>query len=99
MSEHIVSPKIYIVVFVVLLVLTVATTLIGFVDLGPFNIIMALVIAVVKAVLVVLFFMHVLYSPKLTKIVVAGGLLWLGILLVLSMQDFITRGWLPVPGK
>jgi caa(3)-type oxidase subunit IV len=68
-------------------------------DLGPFNVITALVIAVVKMLLVALFFMHMRYSTRLMRIVVAGGLLWLGILFLLTMADYVTRGWLGVPGK
>ena len=69
------------------------------VDLGPFSIVVALGIACVKMVLVALFFMHIRHSNKLTKLVVVGGLLWLGILLLLTMTDFATRGILGVPGK
>jgi cytochrome c oxidase subunit 4 len=49
--------------------------------------------------LVALFFMHIRHSTKTTRIVVVGGLLWLGILLLLSMADFTTRGWIPFPGR
>ena len=73
--------------------------MVAFVDLGAFNVVVALFIAVVKMMLVALFFMHLRHSTVLTKVVVGGGLLWLGILLFLSLSDFVTRGWLPVPGK
>jgi cytochrome c oxidase subunit 4 len=99
MHEHIDSIKTYTLIFLALLALTLITTLVATVDLGPFNIVAALVIAVVKMLLVALFFMHLRHSVLLTKVVVGGALLWLGILLVLSMADFFTRGWLPVPGK
>ena len=99
MQEHIASVKTYAIVFVLLLVLTAATTLVATIDLGAFNVVMALLIAVVKMMLVALFFMHLRQSTILTKVVVGGGMLWLGILLVLSFSDFATRGWLPVPGK
>jgi cytochrome c oxidase subunit 4 len=99
MHEHIESIKNYALVFVSLLILTLATTLVATIDLGPFNVVMALFIAVVKMVLVALFFMHLRHSTILTKVVVGGGMLWLAILLVLSLADFSTRGWLPVPGK
>jgi cytochrome c oxidase subunit 4 len=62
-------------------------------------VVVALVIAVCKMLLVALFFMHIRHSTKLTRLVVLGGLLWLAILLVLSMSDFVTRGALGVPGR
>ena len=99
MQEHGGSIKTYALVFLSLLILTAATTLVATIDLGPFNVVMALFIAVVKMLLVALFFMHLRYSTVLTKVVVGGGMLWLGILLVFSLADFVTRGWLPVPGK
>jgi cytochrome c oxidase subunit IV len=92
MSEHIVSSKVYYAIWIVLLVLTGLTAWVATVDLGRFNTIVALVIASGKAVLVVLFFMHVKYtSEKLTKIVVISALFWLLILLALSMADYATR--------
>ena len=86
MQEHIASVKTYAIVFVSLLVLTAATTLVATIDLGAFNVVMALLIAVVKMMLVALFFMHLRQSTILTKVVVGGGMLWLGILLVLSFS-------------
>jgi len=99
MHEHVDSVKTYTIVFVALLILTLLTTVVATVDLGQFNIVAALVIAVVKMLLVALFFMHLRHSTILTKVVVGGGLLWLGILLLLGLSDFVSRGWLPVPGK
>src|SRR5579872_4640360 len=99
MSEHVDSIKTYAVVWIVLLFLTGATTAVAFVDLGPFSVVVALVIAVCKMLLVALFFMHIRHSTKLTRLVVLGGLLWLGILLALTMSDFATRGALGVPGR
>jgi cytochrome c oxidase subunit 4 len=99
MQEHVASIKSYTLVFLSLLALTLATTVVATIDLGAFNVVMALFIAVVKMMLVALFFMHLRHSTILTKVVVGGGMLWLGILLVLSLSDFVTRGWLPVPGK
>lgn len=96
MSEHVVPRKVYFAVFAALLVLTAVTTAVAFVDLGPWNTVVALGIAFLKATLVALFFMHVKYSPRLTQIVVAGGIFWLAILIVLTLSDFMTRGWLPV---
>jgi cytochrome c oxidase subunit IV len=99
MQEHVDSIKTYTLVFLSLLLLTGATTVVATIDLGAFNVVMALFIAVVKMMLVALFFMHLRHSTILTKVVVGGGMLWLGILLVMSFSDFATRGWLPVPGK
>ena len=96
MSEHVVPRSVYFLVFGALMVLTATTTAVSFVDLGPWNTVVALGIAFLKATLVVLFFMHVKYSPRLTQITVAGGLLWLAILILITLSDFMTRGWLPV---
>ena len=96
MSEHIVSPRIYVAVFAILLLMTGTTTAVSFVDLGPWSTVVALAIAAFKATLVVLFFMHIKYSRPLMRIVIAGGLFWLAIMLLLTLSDFMTRGWLPV---
>ena len=92
-EEHIVSPKLYIAIGLILLVLTASTCGISYVDLGVFNAVVALAIAVFKASLVVLFFMHVKYSPKLTKLTVISGLfVFLG-LLTMTLADYISRAW------
>jgi len=94
MSEHILPSKLYFIIWITLLCLTVITAAVSFVDLGPLNTIVALVIATFKAVLVVLFFMHVKYtSEKLTKMVVMAAVFWLLLLLGLSMADYATRLW------
>ena len=97
--EHIDSVKTYALVFGALIVLTVGTTAVAFVDLGPFSVVAALAIAVSKMLLVALFFMHVRHSTRLTKLVVLGGLVWLFILIVLTLSDVVTRGWVGVPGR
>src|SRR6266508_2652431 len=99
MAQHVVPPKVYFAVFTALIVLTATTTAVSFLDLGPWNTVVALGIAFLKATLVALFFMHVKYSPRLTQIVVAGGLFWLAILIALTLSDFLTRGWLPTLQK
>ena len=91
MSEHIVSKTIYFIIFAALMVLTVVTYMVALVDLGALNVIVALAVAVTKAVLVVLFFMHVRYSTRLTKIVVIAGFFWLALLVVLTLSDYFTR--------
>ena len=97
MSEHIVQPRTYIIIFVALMVFTAITVAVAFVDLGPLNPVVALVIATFKALLVILWFMHVRYSTRLTWIVVISGFFWLGILLALTMSDYISRPWLGTP--
>ena len=99
MSAHVDSVKTYVLVFLGLIFLTVATTAVAFVDLGPFSVVAALGIATCKMLLVALFFMHVRHSTKLTRLVVLGGLLWLAILLMLTLGDIMTRGWVGVPGR
>ena len=94
MSEHVVPVRVYVAVFVTLLVMTAATTAISGIDLGPWNTVVALAIAVFKASLVVLFFMHAKYSPKLTRVVIFGGIFWLAILLLITFSDFASRGWI-----
>jgi cytochrome c oxidase subunit 4 len=84
--------RVYYAVFASLMVMTAITVGVAFLDLGAFNAVVALTIAVIKAVLVVLFFMHVRYSTKLTWLVVAAGVFWLGILLALTLSDYLTRG-------
>jgi cytochrome c oxidase subunit 4 len=93
MAEHIVPTRVYYGIFAALMVCTGLTIWIAFFDLGPLNVVAALVIAVFKAVLVVLFFMHVRYSTRLTWAVVAGSVFWLGILLTLTLSDYLTRSW------
>jgi cytochrome c oxidase subunit 4 len=94
MSEHADTVKTYSLIFIALLVLTGVTTAVAYVDLGPFSVVVALVIAVIKMLLVALFFMHLRHSTMLTRIVVLGGLLWLAIMIGLTMSDFVSRGWL-----
>ena len=92
-TDHIVPTRVYYLIFTALMVGTAITVGVAFVDLGPFNAIVALTIAVLKATLVVLFFMHVRYSTKLTWAVVLGSVFWLGILLALTFSDYLTRAW------
>ena len=93
MSTHIVPPRIYYTVFAILMLGTALTVAVSFVDLGAFNAVAALAIAVFKATLVVLFFMHVKYSTRLTWVVVTGSVFWLAILLSLTFSDYLTRSW------
>ena len=99
MAEHIVTKKQYAYVFGILMVLTLATTAIGMIDLGPLNVVVALVIATVKAMLVVLFFMHIYWSNRLNKLAIVSGVAWFVLLLWLTLADFATRDWLRFAGK
>lgn len=97
MSEHIVPVKIYFAIFLALLVGTALTVLAAFVDFPwRFNTIVALTIASVKATLVVLYFMHVRYSPRLVWVIVASALFWVGILFAFTFSDYLTRSWLSI---
>jgi len=85
------SPKLYRKTFVALAVLLAITWSVGYVDLGPFNLIFALGIAIAKAILIMLFFMHIRGSSRLLHFVAAAGVLWLLILLALVLGDYTTR--------
>ena len=100
MSEHIVSRTVYFAIFGALMVLTAVTVVAAQFDFGneAVNTAIALAIAVTKAVLVILYFMHVRYSPRLTWVVIASGFLWLFIMIALTMSDYLTRGWSTLPG-
>lgn len=93
-SEHIVSPMAYVVVFITLLCLTLVTYEVALINLGPWNVVVALTIAFIKSTLVALIFMHVYQSSRRTKLVVVAGLLWLFFLIFLTMSDYLTRHWL-----
>jgi cytochrome c oxidase subunit 4 len=90
---HVVSRRTYFAIFAILLVCTYLTWQVAYFDLGPLNTVVALGIAVFKAVLVVLFFMHVRQGTRLTWVVVLSGVFWLAILLFVTMSDYLTRGW------
>jgi cytochrome c oxidase subunit IV len=86
--DHIVPVSTYITVFLILMVMTFATVWAAGQDFGAFNTVVAMAIAIFKATLVILFFMHVKYSPRLTQLVVAGAFLWLGIMLAITLNDY-----------
>ena len=93
MSGHVAPKSMYYAVFAALMVGTVLTVAVAFVDLGVFNNILMLGIAMTKAMLVILFFMHVRWSTRLTWLVVASGFFWLLIMFGITMSDYLTRGW------
>lgn len=96
--QHIASPKLYVAIFATLMVCTFLTVAAAKVDLNQYfsglNIIVALTIAVFKASLVVLFFMHAKYSPKRTQLVIIASIFWLAVMLFMTMSDYISRTWL-----
>ena len=93
MSGHVVSWKVYLAVFAALAALTGVTVLVTGYDFGPLNLIVALGVAVTKASLVVLYFMHARYSPRLTGVVIASGLAFFVILVFLILTDYLSRPW------
>ncbi len=97
MSHNVVPVKTFAIVFGALIALTATTVGVSRIELGEFNFIVAMTIAVMKASLVVWFFMDVRRSSSLTKLFVGAGLFWLMILLVFVSSDYLSRGWLPLP--
>jgi cytochrome c oxidase subunit 4 len=97
MAGHISPRGTYITIFATLMVMTAVTVGVAFVDLGVLNFPLALTIAVFKATLVVLFFMHVKYSSQLTKLIVASAFFFLLVLFGLTLTDYLSRGWHPFP--
>jgi len=93
MSAHTVPRRLYFAVFGALMVLTAVTVAVAFVDLGFLNIVVAMSIAVIKALLVVLYFMHLRYGRRLTWVFAGAGFFWLAILLSLTVSDYFSRGW------
>ena len=96
-APHVVPISTYVLVFLALMVGTALTTWVAYIDLGRWNTVVALTIAVIKMSLVVLFFMHVKYATGLTRIVILAGFFWLGIMITLSCSDELTRTWEIVP--
>lgn len=95
--DHVVPVSLYFRIFGALMVLTALTVGIAMFDLGALNTPVALLIAVSKATLVLLFFMHLKYSPRLLTIVACAGFVWLAVMLILTMSDISTRDWIPAP--
>jgi cytochrome c oxidase subunit IV len=94
MSDHVAPKSLYYMIFLALMVGTIITVAVAFIDLGFFNNVVMLTIACAKALLVILFFMHVRWSTRLTWVVVGSGFFWLLILFVLTMSDYMSRGWM-----
>jgi cytochrome c oxidase subunit IV len=97
MSEHIVPVRVYITIFLVLLVGTALTVAAAFVDFPwRLNTIVALTIATIKATFVVLYFMHVRYSSRLIWVILASALFWMAILFAFTFSDYLTRDWISI---
>jgi len=97
MKHHIVPVRIYLTIILTLMVLTAITVGVAFVDLGFLNTVVAISIAVVKALLVVMFFMHLKYSARVLWLVAGAGLAWFVLMVALTLSDFRTRDWLGRP--
>lgn len=97
MTHHVTPVRNYVLVFLALITLTVTTVLVSKIELGEYNFVVAMTIAVIKASLVVWFFMHVNRSSSLTRLFVFAGLFWMAILLVFVLSDYLSRGLLPGP--
>ena len=90
---HIAPASMYVLIWALLMALTITTVFAATIELGVFNIVVALVIATIKGTLVVLFFMHLRYSTKLTMVTVVASIFWLLILFSLTMTDYLSRSW------
>ena len=99
MSSTVVSARRYLQTYVALLILTAGTTFAAYLDKGWSAALVAILFALAKAVLIASVFMHVLYEGKLVKLVIAGAVVWFVILISLTLNDYITRGWLGFEGK
>jgi cytochrome c oxidase subunit IV len=99
MKQHVASIQTNVIVFVALLALLFATVAAAYLPMGNLHFPVAMTISAAKAVLIVLFFMHVLYSHRLTMVVCVASLLWLGIMLALTLSDYLSRYWVNILGK
>lgn len=98
MAGHISPKKVYYTIFGSLMVLTAITVTVAFINLGTLNFPIALGIAITKATLVILFFMHVKYSSRLTKLICGTAFFFLLVLFGLTLSDYLSRGWFAAPG-
>jgi cytochrome c oxidase subunit 4 len=92
-EHHVVGPKTYLLILGALMVLTATTTGAAYLDMGVFNPIVALAIACLKAVLVILFFMHIRYSSKVMMLTVGAGFFTFLVLITMTLSDYISRNW------
>ncbi len=96
-NHHIMPLKIYLGVFLALMVLTILTVWVAFYDLGFLNVFVAVTIACVKAYIVLLYFMHLRYNARILWLTAAAGFIWFVLLTAFTVSDVLTRGWLPPP--
>lgn len=96
-KHPVISQKTYLLVFLSLIGLTALTTGVAYIDLGPFNTVVALAIAFSKMMLVIMFFMHVRHSGGLVRITIVAAFFWFALLVGFTMSDYHTRTWTPVP--
>ncbi|HLJ50717.1 MAG TPA: cytochrome C oxidase subunit IV family protein [Bryobacteraceae bacterium] len=94
-QDRSISVTTYVIIWATLIAMTFLTWSVSYIDMGPFNILVALVIATFKMSLVIYFFMHVKFDDKLTRLFVVAGFVWLMILIVLTLSDYFTRDWKP----
>ncbi len=99
MSQHVISVRTNLIIFLALMVLLVLTIAIAFLDLGSLGLAIAMLIATIKALLIILYFMHVRFSSPLTWIFSSAAFFWLAIMFTLTLNDYLTRGWLELAGK
>lgn len=99
MSQHVFSVRTNINVFIALMLLLVVTIAVAYLDLGNVGLLVAMFIATIKAALILLYFMHLRFSPPLTWVFSLAALFWLLILFFLTLNDYITRGWLVLADK
>ncbi|HOJ74331.1 MAG TPA: cytochrome C oxidase subunit IV family protein [Phycisphaerae bacterium] len=97
MNHAAIQPRTYLVVYIVLLVLLVFTIAGAYIPIHVLATVVAFVIATIKAILIVLYFMHVKESSTLVRVFGGAGLLWLGILIAGTLHDYLARGWPPPP--
>jgi cytochrome c oxidase subunit 4 len=95
MSHPVVPIKVYVGVFLALITLTITTVVVSKIELGEYNFVAAMTIAVIKGTLVILFFMHVKQASAMTKLFVVAGFFWMAIMFVFVLSDYFSRGWLP----
>ena len=98
-DEHVISKKANGLALLALVALALATWGLSYVDLKQWNLVVAMSIAVVKMMIVVLVFMHGWFAPRVSKLAFCAGLFWLGILVVLTLSDYLSRGWLTYGGQ
>jgi cytochrome c oxidase subunit IV len=99
MNHHIAPVRTNVYIFAALLVLLLATVVAAYLPLGPLHFPVAMTISLAKAVLIALFFMHLLYAHRMNMVVGVASVVWLGIMMALTLADYISRGWLDIPGK